>query len=130
MKVIIAGGRDYLLSDDDYGIIETLHEENNFTEIVSGKARGVDTCGEVFAEEFNIPVKEFPAKWNDVNSEPCLIKLNPYGKPYNALAGFARNQKMAEYADAIILFKGGKGTNDMRKRAKKQGLVFLYDGGS
>ena len=127
MKVIIAGGRYFIPERKHWNTLDKLHKEYSFTEIVSGKARGADSFGEEFAEMNKIPIKEFPAEWDNTNLKPCLIKVNPYGKPYNALAGFARNQRMAEYADAVIIFHGEKGTADMRKRAMDNGLKILYD---
>ena len=109
MKVIIAGGREYA----DY---DNLKEYCNkmFThimepiEIVSGKARGADTLGELYAEEMGYPVAEFPADWDK------------FGKS----AGYKRNAQMAEYADALIAFWDGKskGTKSMIDLAKKKGL--------
>jgi hypothetical protein len=58
-----------------------------------------------------VPVKQFPADWNK------------YGKA----AGPIRNAQMAKYADAVILFPGGRGTANMRKLAKEHGLEILYD---
>ncbi len=77
------------------------------TEVVSGKARGADTFGERWAEVHRIPVAEFPAAWNE------------YGKA----AGAIRNGLMAEYADAVVLFPGGRGTSDMFKQAVRHGLL-------
>lgn len=117
MKVIIAGGReitDYKTVSD--GIIEALREWGRpaVTEVVSGKARGVDTLGERWANNHGIRVKPFPADWGQ------------YGK----VAGFMRNQQMADYADALIAIWDGqsRGTKDMIDRAKAGGLlVYVYE---
>ena len=47
-----------------------------------------------------------------------------------SLAGFNRNRQMAEYADALIVFRGGKGTQDMVKQAEFKNLKIgkAYDG--
>jgi predicted Rossmann-fold nucleotide-binding protein len=37
-----------------------------------------------------------------------------------------RNLAMAEYADAVALFPGGKGTASMRELAEKEGIL-IYD---
>ena len=53
--------------------------------------------------------------------------MNNWGKPYNKLAGFQRNEQMAEYADALIAVDGGNGTSHMIKSMKNQEKpVFLY----
>ena len=84
---------------------------NNVTEIVCGMAKGVDTHGEKFAKINNIPVKYFPANWNE------------HGKR----AGFIRNAEMGDYADALILIWDGKskGSAHMKKYAKSVGLPIL-----
>ena len=111
MKVIIAGGRDYVFVKTDGLILESLHLSNRFTEIVSGGCSGADENGELFAVTHKLPIKYFNADW----------------KLYGKSAGPIRNKLMAEYADAIILFPGGKGTASMRSEAKKAELEILYD---
>jgi hypothetical protein len=92
MKVIIAGGRDFIATPEDrIWLIEQL-THLQATEVVSGKAKGADSFGEQIANELNIPIIPFPADWNK----------------YPKVAGFIRNKAMANYADAVILFKGGK----------------------
>lgn len=123
MKVIIAGSRDIILSLYQ---IEQIVAESKFdaTEIVSGQACGVDTCGEAYAKVKKIPVKSFPADWNNIKSKGAIIKTNKFGVRYNAKAGFDRNEKMAEYADALILVWDGQshGSKDMLNRAKEHSL--------
>lgn len=127
MKVIIAGPRDCY----DYELVVKAIEESKFeiTEVVSGKAKGVDSLGERWAKRNNIPVADFPAKWNDLEAEGALVREGQYGK-YNAKAGFVRNGQMAEYADALIAVDHGTGgTADMIKQAREQGIeVFIYSG--
>ena len=80
-------------------------------------------------------VVSFPAKWDDLNVEPCIVKTNKYGK-YNVLAGHNRNKEMAEYASkdeelgVLIAFWNGKstGTKSMIELAKEYGLrIFVVD---
>ena len=101
MKVIIAGGRNYQLTPEDYDRLDDLYMEINITEVVSGCAKGADTCGEQWAGYRYIPIKKFPANWNK----------------YGRAAGMIRNREMAEYADAVVLFPGGKGTQNMYEQA-------------
>jgi hypothetical protein len=108
VKTIIAGGREYLFKAQDIQKLDEL--KHTITEVVSGCARGADTEGEKWAGKNNIPVKKFPANWNK------------YGKS----AGYRRNEEMAKYADAVILFPGGKGTGHMYDIAKRLGLQ-IYD---
>ena len=105
MKVIIAGSR----SIKDYQRVKSVIESSPFfgkiTEVVSGKADGVDTLGEQWAKENGIPIKSFPVTNED---------WEKYGKP---LAARKRNNDMGEYADALILVWDGKsgGSRHMRK---------------
>lgn len=107
MKTIIAGSRSITNYDDVLGIVA----DSGFviTEVVSGRAKGVDRIGEQIANDYNIlPIKEFPADWDR----------------YSLAAGKLRNAQMAEYADALIAIWDGysKGTRDMIDRAKRRGL--------
>jgi hypothetical protein len=106
MKTIIAGGRDYQLDEWDLGQLDQI----GITEVVSGGAPGVDTSGESWAEYNLLPVKCFPADW----------------KKHGRAAGPIRNRQMAEYADAVALFKGGIGTQSMFNEAKRAGIK-IYD---
>jgi hypothetical protein len=115
-KVIIAGGRDF----DDYDYLEcTLVDlfcpTSNYPniEVVSGTARGADTLGERFASDSATPVRQFKPDW----------------ETHGRVAGFIRNQDMAEYADVLVAFWNGesRGTRDMIDRALREGLeVHVY----
>jgi hypothetical protein len=113
MKTIVSGSRTI----DFETTIEYLCELRlitDITEVVSGTARGVDTYGEWFANRYEIPIKRFPANWDE------------YGKS----AGMIRNKEMAEYAEqAIILWDGeSKGTKNMIDLAKKKKIpIFLLE---
>jgi len=112
MRVIIAGSR----SIHDYSVLlKTMNSAKDagweVTEIVSGGAYGVDQLGERYANEFEIPLKRFPADWNK----------------HGRTAGFIRNEKMAEYADALIAIWDGKssGTAHMIKQAERSNLKLM-----
>jgi len=104
-KVIVAGGREF----NDYQLLKSkldqLLQNKTNVEIVCGKARGADTLGETYAKEMGHSVKEFPAQWNE------------FGKR----AGYIRNEEMAKYADACVVFWDGqsKGTKHMIDSANK-----------
>jgi hypothetical protein len=114
MKMIIAGSRSITDKTIVYDAINELSRTHNITEVVSGKARGVDFLGEQWALEKNIPIKLFPANWN------------VYGKK----AGHIRNKLMADYADcAIIIWDGSSpGSYNMISNMKKiQKPFFIKD---
>ena len=98
MKTIIAGGRDYTLSPEDIEWLGTL----GITEVISGGARGADRGGEQWALDKGLPLTIISAEW----------------MKHGLAAGPVRNKKMAEYAEAVVLFPGGKGTESMRKEAE------------
>ena len=106
MKTIIAGGRDFIpTSKHKEGLLKKLKELGT-TEVVCGMAVGADMFGYGIAKELGIPVKEFPANWN----------------AFGRSAGPIRNEEMARYADACILFPGGTGTANMKANALKYKL--------
>lgn len=105
MRCIIAGGRDYTLTSDDEAWLDTI----GISEVVSGGARGADACGERWASKRNIEVTVFHADW----------------KIFGKSAGPIRNREMAKYAQAVALFPGGKGTENMRHNAVKFGLMIF-----
>jgi hypothetical protein len=102
-KYIVAGGRDYQLTDYDRTILDFLP----IGEIVSGGAPGADSGGEQWAAAKGIPVTRFDPDWNK----------------HGRAAGPIRNRQMAAYADAVVLFPGGKGTDSMRKEAIAAGIA-------
>jgi hypothetical protein len=106
MRLIIAGGRDYKPNDEDYCRVWDICIEIKATEIVSGGASGADRWGEEFAKENEMPLTIIPADW----------------KTHGRAAGPMRNQYMAEYADAVVLFPGGRGTESMHKCATREGI--------
>lgn len=110
------------------------HIAVKITHVISGKApEGGDYWGEKWADDRKIPVIPFPADWNNLDTPGAVIKTNKYGQPYNARAGFDRNQLMADYAAAhngrlIAILKGkSSGTSDMITRAKKLDIpCYIY----
>jgi hypothetical protein len=105
MKFIVAGSRT-IQEITAYGQLVELriaktHPFCNATEIVSGTAKGPDKAGEIYGDFYGISVTKFPAEWDK------------YGKR----AGPIRNNKMAVYADALLLIWDGqsKGSRHMKQ---------------
>ena len=116
MKLIIAGGRDFT---QEYIVNKVLYglDSDIIDEVVCGDARGADTLGAEWAHIHHIPVKHFPANWDE------------YGKA----AGYIRNAEMGQYSDMLIAFWDGKsrGTMNMIKTMKlhkKPYWVYNYQG--
>lgn len=115
MRLVIAGGREF----DDYALLKSAVAEAlgehplNQLEVVSGAARGADRLGERWARENGVALRQFPADWNQ------------HGKR----AGYLRNEEMADYADAVLVLPGGRGTDHMAQSARRRGLkLFDYRG--
>lgn len=110
MKVIVAGSRSVV----DFAPVAMAIARSGFgiTQLVSGVARGVDTIGERWAHGKRVPVVRFPAGWRD--RDGCVDRR----------AGFARNVRMAEYADALVAVWDGEspGTKHMIETARHYGL--------
>jgi hypothetical protein len=105
MKLIIAGSRTLTVTDTMISDICDLFSISNSLEVVSGKANGIDSCGESFAIACGYNIKEFPADW-DKNGKA---------------AGPIRNKEMAEYADALLLIWDGesRGSKNMKETMNK-----------
>ena len=111
MKVIVAGSRTI---QDNAVISKAISSTKlKITEMGSGNARGVDTVAENYASVHHIPFTNFPAYYD------------LYGKP----AGAIRNDKIVEWADAMIAVWDGRsdGTRDLIRAMNKAGKpVFLH----
>ena len=111
VSLIVAGGREYQLTQEDEMKLDAL----NVRELVSGAASGADRGGEAWASKRGIPIRQFPADW----------------AKHGRGAGPKRNRQMAEYAQAVALFPGGKGTASMRREAERVGIeIFDFTGAS
>ncbi len=112
-RIIIAGGRDF----DDYGrvcdaMFEMQWNEDECT-IVSGGARGADTLGEQFAEDYGFELETHAANWKILGKK----------------AGIMRNLEMAQLSQVLVAFWDGKskGTRHMIDAALEAGLeVHVY----
>lgn len=121
MKVAIIGSRSF----NDYDLLQQVMSEfpTQIDCIISGGAHGADALAERYAIENNIPFREYKARWGDLNQEPCKIKVNKWGKKYNALAGHNRNTLIIEDCDAVVAFWDGSsnGTRDSLDKARSMG---------
>ena len=108
MKVIIAGSRSGPSYLDVTRALARCGFRDEITEVVSGGAVGADMHGERWAKTFGKKLTRFTADWE------------AHGKN----AGPLRNEKMAQYADALILVWDGRsrGSADMLRRAEAHGL--------
>lgn len=112
MRTIIAGSRNAR----DFDVFRAMGFcvfAGDISVVISGTARGADQHGELWAKENGIPVERLPADW----------------KSFGKSAGFIRNKKMAQSANALVAVWDGAshGTKHMVDTARKSGLrVFVY----
>lgn len=106
--------------------------KHNISEVVCGDAKGADTLGKQWAQANGVPVKFFKPDWDNITAPGAKVKTNTYGKPYNVLAGFWRNQEMAEYSTSFLGLQSNgdtSGTQDGKERFEKlEKEVFIYSG--
>lgn len=102
MKVAVVGSRT--LKIDNIG----NYIPKNTTEIVSGGAKGVDTCAREYSIQNNIKLTEF---------------LPDY-KKYGRIAPLKRNLQIIAYADLVLAFWDGKsrGTAFVIDNCRKSGV--------
>jgi len=111
-RVLVTGGRDY----GDYARFEVAMEEiirdagDREIVIVQGGARGLDRIAHEWALAHEFPSITVPARWS--------VERNA--------AGAIRNQRMLDQHgpfDLVVVFPGGNGTADMRRRAEAANLI-------
>jgi hypothetical protein len=110
VRLIIAGGREYILNTADMERLDELHSETTVSLVIEGGANGADRGGRTWAMGRGIQVATFVANWTK----------------YGNSAGPIRNREMSKHADAAVLFPGGRGTENMHQEAVKAGLR-IYD---
>lgn len=128
MRVIVAGSRGLT---DMGALLEAIARSRfRISEVVSGGCKGSpDELGERWARERGVPLRVFPAPWDEVDHPEAVVRSRPDGSRYDAAAGRRRNVQMAEYAEALIALWDGKsrGTAHMIAEARRRGLkVYVH----
>lgn len=100
MKIAIIGSRNLLVTNLEKYIPEGI------TEIVSGGAKGIDSCARAYAYANHIKLTEF------------FPEYQKYGKG----APLRRNLQIIDYADAVLAFWDGKskGTKYVIEQCQKR----------
>ena len=100
MKLAVIGSRDLIIDDLEYYLPEEV------TEIVSGGAKGIDTCAREYANANGLKLTEF------------LPEYKKYGRG----APLLRNIEIIDYADEVLAFWNGtsRGTKYVIDQCKKK----------
>lgn len=111
MRVLVCGGREYGATPSERAAVVTvLAALRGDVTVVHGAAPGADSEAGQAAEILGLRVEKYPADWAT------------HGKA----AGPLRNQQMLDTGiDLVIAFPGGRGTADMKGRARLAGVVVL-----
>ena len=122
MIVIICGGRDLTDGEFVFSSLDQIHSTINITRIIEGgqRTKNVKTGKVVGGADY------WAFKWAEQNRIHCItVKAN--WNMYGAAAGPIRNQEMINRYNPkrLIAFPGGKGTADMKRRAKKAGIEVI-----
>jgi hypothetical protein len=113
--VLVCGGRDFGLVESErqqiFHLLDRLHAIKPIAVLIHGGARGVDTAAGEWALMRRIQLEIYRANW----------------MRYGLRAGFVRNQRMLDEGKPhlVAAFPGGRGTNDMIKRAGISDLLVL-----
>lgn len=106
MRVLICGSRTW---SDVMAIAERIRQLPADAFVISGGARGADTCADYFARYRGLGTRVYPANW-DV---------------YGVRAGIVRNRQMLDSnPDLVIAFWDGesRGTKHTIDEAKARGI--------
>jgi hypothetical protein len=114
MRLAVAGGRDYRLTERDYIVLADIHRREKIDILLHGGCRGADLDAAQWALDHGIATETFTAAWD------------LYGKA----AGPLRGEQMVDNADMLVAFPGGRGTRHAIAYAKKQGKRLLVIGGN
>ena len=131
VRIMIAGSRSFnnyqLLKDTIDKVLTKLNLTQENIINVNGVAKGADTLGGIYAKEKGYSIERYPAKWKDLNANPCKIKYNKYG-PYNCLAGMNRNIDMVKVSDIVFMFHDGMspGTANDLELCKTYNKKYVY----
>ena len=109
MKIAVIGSRGLVINDLG------KYLPANVTEIVSGGAKGIDTCAREYALSNGMKLTEF------------LPEYNKYGRG----APLKRNLLIIDYADEVLAFWDGRSSGtkyvieQCRKRNKKVSIFYI-----
>jgi hypothetical protein len=111
LNILVCGGRDYSDRAHLKRVLNQLVGIEHDVTLICGMAPGADTLAHDWAIDRSFTVKPYYADW----------------KTHGRKAGPIRNQEMLDKGrpDLVVAFPGGRGTDDMVRRAVDQGGIVL-----
>lgn len=108
MRILVCGGRAYADKPRVFHVLDRVLHERGLSVIIHGGAAGADALAGQWASAKGITIEIYRADWKNLGKR----------------AGPMRNQRMLIEGrpDAVIAFPGGRGTQDMIRRAEQAGL--------
>ncbi len=105
MKIAIIGSRDLQIEDF------SPYLPSDVTELISGGAKGIDTCVKQYAQKNHIKYTEFL----------------PNYQRYKKGATFKRNDEIIAYADMVLAFwnQKSKGTAYVIQKCQKNNVPYI-----
>lgn len=113
-RVIVCGGRSYRNQSRLWRVLDAYHARFGIEFLIQGSADGADYLAWQWAEDRNVPVGSYPARWDE------------HGKA----AGPIRNREMLTEGkpDVVLAFPGGPGSRNMVAQAENAGVkVYKID---
>lgn len=110
-RVLVCGGRNYVDRDRVFEVLDTYNDAAGIDLIIEGGAKGADRLAAWWADKRGVAKETYEADWDNQGS----------------FAGPARNKRMLDEGqpDLVIAFPGGKGTADMKKKARRAGVKVI-----
>ena len=114
MRVLVCGGRDF----GDIKLFEetmaAVDRDHGISCVIQGVAKGADAMAYDWAVRNRRVCMNYVAEW----------------KKYGNSAGAIRNQRMISDGkpDLVVAFPGGRGTADMKRRARSHGISVIEAG--
>lgn len=115
MRILVCGGREFyhfgVLHLQMKALIKDRSLKKETLVIIQGGAKGADFLAKAWADWCGLEWEEYPADW----------------KAHGKAAGHIRNAQMLEEGkpDLVVALRGGVGTADMVRRAKKAGVEVI-----
>lgn len=101
MKLVVTGGKDYVLTHADYQYLESVVKLTGARAILTDGTRGVAAQAETWARRRGLAVERCVADWMSERNAPQV----------------RRNEMMVRDGDAVVAFPGGNATADVVAKA-------------